>query len=444
MARPRTRIPLNVFLNGRHVGQLRRETDGAIDFKYDAAWLAWEHAIPVSLSLPLSEQRYIGAPVVAVFDNLLPDNDDIRRRVAERSHAQGTDAYSLLSAIGRDCIGALQFIVDGEEGAPAGTLPAGTLEGRLISDAGIADLLKNLERNPLGIGEDSDFRISLAGAQEKTALLHWKKRWRVPQGTTPTTHILKPQIGKLPNGLDLSDSVENEHFCLQLMGAFDLPVARSAIVDFAGQRTLVVERFDRLWTRDKRLLRVPQEDFCQALSVPPSRKYESSGGPGIVEIARFLKGSDTPASDLRQFFKTQVLFWLLGATDGHAKNFSIRLSPGGRFVLAPLYDVLSVQPNFDANRLRRTQMKLAMAVGTSRHYRVDEITPRHFLQTARLCDIPDDVALSVLDEIADTAPKAMDGTVSALPKGFPAPLAKSIVTAARQRLKFFGRAQRGK
>jgi serine/threonine-protein kinase HipA len=437
MARPRTRIPLNVLLNGRLVGQLRRETDGAIDFKYGEAWLAWEHAIPVSLSLPLGERRYAGDSVAAVFDNLLPDNDDIRSRVAERSRAQGTDFYSLLSAIGRDCVGALQFVVDGEEVGPAGKLDA-----ERITDATIAELLQNLESNPLGIEEGREFRISLAGAQEKTALLYWKKRWHIPRGTTPTTHILKPQIGMLANGLDLSDSVENEYFCLQLLSAFDLPVARTEIADFAGQRTLVIERFDRLWTKDKRLLRVPQEDCCQALSIPPSRKYETSGGPGIVAIAQLLKGSDTPAEDLRRFFKAQVLFWLLGATDGHAKNFSIRLAPGGRFVLTPLYDVLSVQPNFDAGHIRHTQMKLAMAVGTSRHYRLDEIAPRHFLQTARLCDIPAKVAEGVLEEIADTAPKAMEKTLAALPKEFPEPLVRSIVTAARQRLTLFGYRER--
>jgi serine/threonine-protein kinase HipA len=439
MARPRTRIPLNVLLNGRLVGQLRRDTDGTIDFKYGETWLAWEHAIPVSLSLPLRERRYAGDAVVAVFDNLLPDNDDIRRRIADRSRAQGTDSFSLLSAIGRDCVGALQCIVDGEDIGPADRLVA-----ERITDTGIADLLQNLGRNPLGIGEEHELRISLAGAQEKTALLYWKKRWHIPRGTTPTTHILKPQIGKLPNGLDLSDSVENEHFCLQLMSAFDLPTAPTEIADFAGRRTLVIERFDRLWTKDKRLLRIPQEDCCQALSVPVGRKYETSGGPGIVAIAQLLKGSDTPAQDLRRFFKTQILFWLLAATDGHAKNFSIRLAPGGRFVLTPLYDVLSVQPNFDAGRIRHTQMKLAMAVGTNRHYRLDEIAPRHFLQTAKQCDIPAAVAEGVLDEIADTAPRAMEKALAALPKGFPEPLARSIVTAARQRLKLFGPRERSK
>jgi serine/threonine-protein kinase HipA len=434
MARPRTRIPLDVFLNGRRVGQLRRETGRPIDFRYAGEWLAWEHAIPVSLSLPLSVSRYTGAPVVAVFDNLLPDSDDVRRRIAERSGAQGTDSWSLLAAIGRDCVGALQFIAEGGEGAPPG-VP----EARRISDREIAELLRTLDRNPLGIDGEGELRISLAGAQEKTALLYWKKRWHVPHGTTPTTHILKPQIGRLPNGLDLSDSVENEHFCLRLIGEFGVPVARSQIVDFAGQRTLVVERFDRFWTRDKRLLRVPQEDCCQALSVPPSLKYEASGGPGMVAIARLLKGSDMPAADVRQFFKTQVLFWLLAATDGHAKNFSLRLSPGGRFVLTPVYDVLSVQPNVDAGRIRRTQMKLAMAIGKSRHYRLDEITPRHFLQTAKLCDIPDDTAIAVLDEVVQAADGAFARALSSMPKGFPGKLAASIVNGAKARLRTFDR-----
>ena len=195
--------PLNVYLNARLVGRLRRESSGAIDFQYDKAWLGWENAIPVSVSMPLREDRYIGDPVIAVFDNLLPDNDDIRRRIAERAHAGGADAYNLLSAIGRDCVGALQFL-------PDGTTPgaAGAIDARVASDQDVAAILANLARNPLGIGPDQEFRISLAGAQEKTALLYWKDKWHLPRGTTATTHIIKPQIGRLPNGIDLTNSVE--------------------------------------------------------------------------------------------------------------------------------------------------------------------------------------------------------------------------------------------
>lgn len=333
MAKKRTRTPLNVYLNGRLVGRLRRETSGAIDFQYDESWLIWEHTFAVSLSLPLREDRYIGDPVIAVFDNLLPDSEEIRRRVAARSDADGIDPYSLLAAIGRDCIGALQFLPDGVDPGIAGRVDA-----RPIGDAEIADRLSNLTTAPLGIGDDKEFRISLAGVQDKTALLQWKGNWHLPHGTTATTHILKPQIG-WRDTFDLTHSVENEHMCLEILDALGLPAAKTEIVDFAGTPALVVERFDRRWTKDVRLLRVPQEDCCQALSIPPTRKYQSEGGPGMVQILEFLKGSDDPAGDQLIFTKAQVAFWLLAAIDGHAKNFSVFLHPGGGFELTPLYDV---------------------------------------------------------------------------------------------------------
>lgn len=427
MARARTHAPLDVLMNGRLVGRLRRDPHGAIDFTYDLSWLEWESALPVSLSLPLREDRFVGAPVVAVFENLLPDDVSTRRRVAERSGAEGIDPYSLLAAIGRDCIGALQFLPSGHPVAPAGKIDA-----RRLSERDIGTLLKDLGRSPLGITDDDDFRISLAGAQEKTALLHWNGRWHSPRATTPTTHILKPQIGALSNGIDLSNSVENEHFCLELVRAFGLPVARSEIADFDGIRTLVVERFDRLWTRDRRLLRLPQEDCCQALSVPSSRKYESDHGPGIVRILDLLKGSDMPAEDQSTFFRAQVIFWLIAATDGHAKNFSLRLFPGGRYVMAPLYDVISTQPGFDAGQISRNRMKLAMAVGTTRHYGVHAITGRHFLQTAKAGRLSVD-AQRILDEVADTAAGAIDTVRAALPRHFPEKIAESIARGALKR-----------
>lgn len=314
------RTRLSVFLNARLVGQLNKETSGAIDFQYDESWLRWQHTFPVSLSLPLRKDKYGGETVSAVFDNLIPDNMDIRRRIAERVGADSPDAFDLLAAIGRDCVGALQFLE--EDALPA---PAGTVDGERVTPLRIARLLTDLGNTPLGVSTDNDFRISIAGAQEKTALLRWNNRWHLPRGSTATTHILKPQIGVLKNGLDLSHSVENEYLCMQLAASSGLPTASTAIADFAGQRALVVERFDRQWTRDERLLRLPQEDLCQALSVPPTRKYQSEGGPGIRQILQLLKSSDRPREDQRLFLQAQIFFWLLGATDGHAKNFSIFL-----------------------------------------------------------------------------------------------------------------------
>lgn len=428
MARPRTRIPLNVYLNSRLVGRLRHYSSGAIDFQYDKSWLAWEHALPVSISLPLREDRYTGEPVIAVFENLLPDSPQIRRRVAERVHADGFDAYHLLKKVGRDCAGALQFLPDGEKPGPAGAV-----KGRAVDDEYIARKISDLAAAPLGLDEDEEFRISLAGAQEKTALLYWKRKWHVPHGTTATTHIIKPQIGVLRNGIDLSQSVENEYLCMKITTALGLPTAEVAIVDFKKTRAIVVERFDRTWTNDKRLLRLPQEDCCQALSVPPTRKYEADGGPGIRAVLDLLKGSDDPETDRRLFLKAQIVFWLLGATDGHAKNFSLFLEPGGRFRMTPLYDVLSAQPALDAGQIQRKQMKLAMAVGDNRHYRVDQIVPRHFVQTAAKSGMPENAVRPIFDEILRTNDDALTKVIADLPAGIPKQLIRSVTEGFRSR-----------
>lgn len=430
MARTPRHDPLNVYLNSRLVGKLRRDPAGAIAFQYDAGWLAWPHTLPISLSLPLREAAYTGTPVLAVFENLLPDNGELRRRIAARAQAEGTDAYSLLNAIGRDCVGALQFLPpDIDPGR------AGAINGAPISKSEISTLLANLATSPLGIGEDEEFRISVAGAQEKTALLYWNQRWLKPHGTTATTHIFKPAIGRLPNGLDLTHSVENEYLCLKLLAAIGLPAAPAVMATYGKRRVLIVERFDRLWTHDGRLLRLPQEDCCQALSVVPSRKYQSDGGPGIEAILRLLRGSDTPAEDQRLFLKAAIAFWLLGATDGHAKNFSIFLLPGGRYHMTPLYDVISAQPSVDAKQIRHNQFRLAMAVGDNRHYIMKTIAPRHFIQTAQRAGIGEEVVVSIFDELRKTAEKAIDHEAAKLPKGYPVAVAESIITGMKRRLR---------
>lgn len=429
MARHRKFPPLGVFLNGRRVGRLRRASSGAIDFQYDPSWLSWDRALPVSLSLPLREDRYIGDDVSAVFDNLLPDNDAIRKRIAGHVRADGIDAYSLLAALGRDCVGALQFLVGDDEPGPAGSV-----QGAPVSDEDIAEILNHLVTAPLGIQDDDDFRISIAGAQEKTAFLRFEGRWMKPLGTTATTHIFKPQIGRLPNGVDLSNSVENEYFCLKLSKALGLPTAEVEMAQFGDRMVLIVERFDRLWTQDGRLLRLPQEDCCQALSVPGTRKYERDGGPGIRDISRLLAGSDEGLADQRTFLKSLVLFWLLGATDGHAKNFSLSLFPGGGYRMTRLYDVLSAQPYVDAGQIGRNRMRLAMAVGAHRHYEIDTVLPRHFIQMAPKIGMSQATILEIFEALQATGLAALDQTLAALPAGFPALIADSIANGFRERL----------
>jgi len=430
MSRPRQHTPLRVLLNNQLVGQLLKEPSGAIQFRYDESWLAKNNAIPVSFSLPLREDAYKGERVVAVFENLLPDSERLRQRVAEKVGAKGTDAYSLLSEIGRDCVGALQFVPEAAEIIE----DTSGIDGKIVSDEEIESLLNNLVRAPLGLDREQDFRISVAGAQEKTALLRYKGKWRKPRGTTPTTHILKTQIGTLPNGVDLSNSVENEYYCVKLMAAFGLPVNAAEIKVFGKTKALVIERFDREWTKDRRLLRIPQEDFCQVLSCPPGRKYQNEGGPGMVEILQLLKAADTPAEDQKTFLKSQILFWLIGATDGHAKNVSIFLGAGGRFHLTPLYDVLTAQPSFDNRQIERKQMKLAMSVGDSRHYKIEDIRGHYFIQTAKRAGLPGSLATSALEEVAAAAEGAIQKVKKELPAGFPDEIHNSVKKALESRL----------
>ena len=428
MARTKTHAPLNVYQNNRLVGQLLKEPNGAHRFTYDGSWLNWPNAWPISLSMPLRSTPYQGEAVVAVFDNLLPDNMDVRRRVAERLGAAGYDPYSLLAAIGRDCVGAMQFIPEGE--APPGAFD---VSGTPVDDTAIEAILKGLARAPLGLDRETDFRISVAGAQEKTALLRHNGQWLKPHGSTPTTHIFKTQIGTL-NGVDFSNSVENEFYCLKLFEAFGMEICKAEMHTFGETKALVIERFDRLWRDNDILLRIPQEDCCQALSVPSARKYQSEGGPGILQIMELLKGSNNPDVDRTDFFEAQVLFWLMGATDGHAKNFSIRLFPGGAFKLAPLYDILSTQQLVDQGSISHNRMKLAMHVGDDNKYRIKEIHGRHFFQTAKAAGLHKSLTTLILDNVRERAERKLEEVASTLPADFPDALREAIESGIRRRL----------
>ena len=434
MGRRKAHPALNVLMNNRLVGQLQKATSGAISFQYDESWIDWEPAIPLSISLPVQSKAYNGAGVVAVIENLLPDVDAVRRRVAERVGAEGVDAYSLLAKIGRDCVGALQFVEDG-----ADPLQVGRVEGEPVDDEQVGRILKALKAQPLGLEDSDAFRISVAGAQEKTALLLHNGRWMKPKGSTPTTHILKPQIGQIPTAdgvIDLSNSVENEYYCLKLLSAFGLRVPNVAMHSFGDVRTLLVERFDRLWTQDGRLLRIPQEDFCQALSVPSTQKYQSHGGPTAVAILETLRGSDTPHEDQMAFLKAQVLFWLIGATDGHAKNFSIHLRSGGKFKLAPLYDVLTAQPAVDDAQIRHNKFKLAMSIGNSKHYDILGIRRRHFLETAKAASLSIIGTNAMIDDIIATSNHCLEQVANSLPMDFPEFIHHSVSSSVKARVQW--------
>lgn len=373
MGRKRKGRILDVYVGSSKAGIYARAPNGSTSFRYDQDWIVSERAFPISLSMPLSDRIWSGIQADSFFDGLLPDDQAVKNKIAAREQIDSAGTFDLLSVIGRDCVGALRFVPEGlDPGDPA------KMSYRSVDDEEIASRMASLGTTPLGIhAADDDFRISIAGVQEKTAFLRIGNQWQLPLGSTPTSHIFKPAMKIDPNGADFSDTPWNEWLCLALCRALGLETASAEVLMFDDKPVIVVERFDRLWRGDV-LYRLPQEDICQALGVPPMRKYQSDGGPGIVDILEFLNGAVAPREDRLNFMKTQIVFWLLAAIDGHAKNFSIFLTPGG-YKLTPLYDVMSAYP-YPA--LSAHKVKLAMSVGSS-HYRIKEIQQRHFYQTGQ-------------------------------------------------------------
>ena len=423
MGRKRKGSELFVFMNGEKVGLLSRTSSGKLELRYEAAWLNSKSGRAMSLSMPLTDQVYSGDTVENYFDNLLPDSQPIRNRIQKRFGAQSNRGFDLLWHVGRDCVGAIQLSPEDVQ------INVQKIESEPLSDAAIAETLKHYRTMPLGMREDKEFRISLAGAQEKTALLKIKGKWHLPLGATPTSHILKLPIGRIEHsGVDLSDSVENEWLCHAILKAYDIPVANTEMMSFNDTKTLVVERFDRRWSTDESwLIRLPQEDMCQALNIPPALKYESDGGPGIEQIMELLLGSMYSLDDRRTFMTQIFLFWVLGAIDGHAKNFSISLKPGGEFQLTPAYDVMSAYPLIAKGQLEQRRMSMAMSIKRkTRQYQWEWMFRRHWLSTAKRCNFPEDEMIQIIERILSRVDRVVEQVNSELPEAFPDDVAAPI------------------
>jgi serine/threonine-protein kinase HipA len=405
-----------------------------MELAYDSAWVTSEEARPLSLSLPMNLDGVPikGETVGFFFDNLLPDSQAMRQRIRARFHTRGGSAFDLLEAIGRDCVGALQLLPDGETPIGTKTIAVTPLTNREVE----ALLFASTSPAATSIDEEDELRISIAGAQEKTALTWHEGRWCKPHGATPTTHILKLPLGLIGGRrMDMRTSLENEWLCAELLRTYGMRVASCDVASFGETRALVVARFDRALHSSRRYwLRLPQEDFCQATGTPGSTKYEADGGPGLIEIARLLHGSEARDEDLSSLLRMQLLFWMLAATDGHAKNLSLRLLPQGRYRMTPLYDVLSAWTiaGPGANQVHAKKLKLAMSLrDTHKHYRLVDIDRRHFNATARLCGLGPDMN-AIIDDIVEKTPRVIDDVGGRLPKGFPARVFETITKGLRK------------
>jgi serine/threonine-protein kinase HipA len=351
---------LFVLLDDREVGRLTRDTRGRCAFAYDEDWRWNADAYPLSVSMPLAAQAHAGDVVAAYLWGLLPDNDVILDSWAKRFKVSARNPFDLLANVGEDCPGAVRFVT-AERRAMLDRPRKGKIDW--LDDHAIAERLRALHRDPAAWRSANDTgQFSLGGAQPKTALFFDDERWGVPSGRLPTTHILKP------GAPHLDGHAENEHFCLRLAREAGLPVAGSRIVHFEDEVAICVERYDRQ-RLGQGVLRVHQEDCCQALGVLPVNKYENAGGPGARAIANLLRERSTSAvEDLETLIGALAFNWLIAGTDAHAKNYSILIGRGGGVRLAPLYDVASFLP-YAAHGIRK--LTLAMKIGGT--YRLHEV-----------------------------------------------------------------------
>lgn len=426
---------LETWMNNERVGELVKQANGAHIFRYDDAWMRNPRARPLSLSLPLQYGNITSDAVFNYFDNLLPDSPVIRDRIVKRYQARSKQPFDLLAEIGRDSVGAVTLLPPGENNGQR------TLRWKTLDDNALDALLTAYQADiPLGmVNEHDDFRISVAGAQEKTALLKIGNQWCIPTGTTPTTHIIKLPIGEIrqPDAvLDLSESVDNEFLCLALARALDFTVPDAGIIQTRNIRALAVARFDRRWALDNTvLLRLPQEDLCQVFGLPSSMKYESDGGPGIRQVMAFLLGSSDALKDRYDFMKFIVFQWLMGATDGHAKNFSVFLQPGGSYRLTPFYDIISAYPLLGGTGLHLSDLKLSMSMKATkgRKTEISTLYPRHFLATAKEVGFAQEQMLEILHYFSDHIPQAIEAVTRTLPPDFSPSVYHAITSHLQKR-----------
>lgn len=431
---------LNVWMNGILVGQWSQGSRGSNTFQYDPDWINSEYARPLSNSIPITPSHPIvkGEVVAHYFDNLLPDSAEIRNRIQSKFRTGSTATIELLQAIGRDCVGAVQILPTSETPVDVQQISSSPLNNRQVADL----LIANSAGRVLGQELDDDyFRISIAGAQEKTALLKINGEWHLPHGATPTTHILKLPLGLIggERRFDMTASIENEWLCAKILEKLDFNVAQTEIAIFEDIKALVVKRFDRKWVDNNTwIARIPQEDFCQVFGLPSTKKYEADGGPGIAQIMQYLAAGQFAEEDRLHFIKTQFVFWLLAASDGHAKNFSVAINEGGQFQLTPLYDVLSAWPIIgnQTNQIPYQKAKLAMAIRTrNAHYNFDDIARRHWQEFTRKLGVPN--AFEGMQHIADKIIEKIDSIYEELPDRFPVALIDNIKSGVEKHVSRF-------
>ncbi len=359
------------------VGQFVQQSKTYWSFSYSDEWLAYDSAFPISLSLPLVKGECSSFNALNFIHNLLPDLKEERLSLAHSVGVQSNDVFNLLSKIGHDCTGGISFTESRQA-------PNIGWEYREVSASELNELVTQRKSFLPFFGE---YRPCISGTQRKTTLTRLNGKWYVPQEKSISSHIIKYPMDAIVQSnsvLDMSSSVENEFICNQIAKELGFSVPDIEIITAeSGAKALVVERFDRCFV-DGVVSRRHQEDFCQIFGVPEHQKYQSENNLGVSKIVDVLSLSAERKANNHDFFKFMVLQCLLGATDGHLKNFSVHIAPGGHYQLAPFYDLLSAYPAISATGLNKRKLKLAMGLKASRGYKyhINKICLRHIEQTA--------------------------------------------------------------
>lgn len=395
------RVRLVALMNGEVVGHIYQMSNARLAFRYDDRWREASGAFPLSISMPLTAAMHGDRPIRAYLWNLLPDNPDVIDWWARRYGVSRYSVVDLLANVGEDCAGAVQFALLERENALLGRALVKDERSLVhwLDNEALELRLRDLRLNPAaGRAANDTGQFSLAGAQPKTALYQSERgQWGVPTGRMPTNRILKPPT------LGLDDLAYNEHFCLLLARELGFSAAVSSVQHFGEEIAIVLERYDREQIGDQ-LVRVHQEDMCQALGILPTRKYEADGGPGVSDIANLLQQfSSEPEQDVFRFIDAIALTWLMAATDAHSKNFSILHALGPQSRMAPLYDVITILPY---PQLSYANSKLAMAIGGERT--IAEINAEHWRRMARQMGTSAETVLDRVGALAARLPAAID------------------------------------
>ena len=380
-------MKLNVFFGNKKAGSLESTENRGVIFIYDENYLNDKTSVPLSASLPLQREEFPQKQCIPFFSGLLPEEDS-RKKIADYLHISETSTLKLLEALGGECAGVISISSENEDEDLLSKETSYKLDSNNyepLDDNRLLEFIEKMNTRPL-IKADDKLRLSLAGAQEKLALAKINGEWYLPLNGSPSTHILKPtRTGSL------SSLAQNEYICMKLAKSFGLPVPDVDLLKIAGKDIFVVERYDRIKGTDS-IQRLHQEDFCQALGIMSTSKYQNDGGPGIADIFNtILKVCTVPALESQKFLKYVLFNYVMGNCDSHGKNYSL-LYKNNRVELSPLYDVVSTIIYSGLTD------KLSMKIG--KHYEIQKVTKEDFSLLAESLNIKYSVLSTIFNDFA--------------------------------------------